>query len=58
MIREQTLSILNGYIRSDSLTSESMGTYISESLWGSNAGIIGAGYLAQLAAEEHVESES
>lgn len=48
-IRKQTLSLLNSYIISDSLTPEKIGEFIGPSRWGDNAGLVGAAYLARQA---------
>lgn len=48
-IRKYTLEILNKYIQHDSLTETEIDNYITPSIFGSNAGIMGACYLASLA---------
>jgi fructokinase len=52
-IRAKTAELLKGYIQQDRITSSQIDEYIKEPLWGSNSGIVGAAYLAQLAAEEN-----
>ena len=46
------MSILNGYIVSPLLTAEGLEEYVGPSYWGSDAGIIGAAFLAVLALKE------
>lgn len=48
-IREQTLTILRGYIQLDAISGSNIESYITSSRWGSNAGIMGAAFLAQIA---------
>jgi fructokinase len=50
-IRKQTAEILKGYIQQEKITTNQIDEYIKEPLWGNDAGIVGAAYLAQLAAE-------
>ncbi|GAM23518.1 hypothetical protein SAMD00019534_066930, partial [Acytostelium subglobosum LB1] len=42
IVREETLKILNGYIKSDYLTKENIDKYIVKSPYGGQAGIVGA----------------
>lgn len=49
MVREQCLLALNGYIQSDVLTAKGIESFITESRWGQDAGIVGAIYLAHAA---------
>mmetsp|Transcript_15343 Transcript_15343/g.23101 ORF Transcript_15343/g.23101 Transcript_15343/m.23101 type:complete len:301 (-) Transcript_15343:94-996(-) len=48
-IRAHLNTILNGYIQSEALTPEGLEEYIRPSQWGSDAGIIGAAFLAKTA---------
>lgn len=52
-IRSKTQQILSGYIQNDNITTDKIENYIVPSYWGSNAGIVGAAYLAMIALEEH-----
>eukprot|EP01038_Epipyxis_sp_PR26KG_P011221 gene11221-15057_t len=51
-IRSHCLTLLNQYIENDNLKSINIDEYITPSYWGSQSGIVGAAYLAQLALEE------
>jgi fructokinase len=54
-IRTYVLSLLRGYIQHLSLTEQNIDTFIRPSHWGSRAGLVGAVYLAKLAAEEQLK---
>ena len=43
---------MNNYIQNDNLQVGNIDKYITPSFWGSNAGIVGAAYLAKLAYDE------
>ena len=49
-IRKYAARYLNDYIQNDMITTEQIDNFISPSFWGSNAGIVGAVYLAVEAA--------
>jgi len=51
-IRQQFLEIVNQYIQHPMISSENIDQYISPSVWGDSAGIIGAAYLAFKALED------
>jgi len=53
-IRAYVLALLRGYVVHESLTEENIDTFIRPSHWGSKAGLVGAVYLAKLAAEESI----
>lgn len=48
-IRHHLLKILNKYIENESLTIDNIDKFIAVPVWGANAGLIGAAYLAYLA---------
>ena len=51
-IRKETINILRGYIQLDAISEANIESYITSSHWGSNAGTIGAAFLAQIALNE------
>jgi fructokinase len=48
-IRTHLLKILNEYIENESLTIANIDTFIAVPVWGANAGLVGAAYLAHVA---------
>lgn len=55
-IRKYTAKYLNEYIQNEMITTEQIDNFISPSIWGSSAGIVGAVYLAVEAFAEREES--
>jgi fructokinase len=51
-IRQQTLQILRGYLQLDAISESNIESFITPSRWGSNAGTMGAAFLAQIALNE------
>jgi fructokinase len=50
-IRKQVISILNEYVQHEALTEAHIDEFITPSIWGASAGIVGAAYLAKTAHE-------